>query len=341
MAEGGRNEGATLMAALGFTQPRSPCAATLHRVLRRLDQAQVEAALGAWAEEVLASVPGPGTEGTGRAKREGVSSDGKTLRGSHKQGAPGTHLLSAVSHRLGLTLAQEAVDDKTNEITAVQAVQAVLRDLVVEGRVITVDALLTQRAVAQASADGGGASVMVAKDNQPRLRQDSAGLLATPASVPGVAPLRQAQTEERGHGRFERRTLTARALLPGDCDWPDARHVFRIERRRIRLRTGEVSTEVSEGVTNLAADDTAPRDLLRFLRAHGRIENGVHYVRAVTFDEDRSPVRCGSIPGVLAAVRAAAIGLLRAQGATTIAAACRRNAAQPWRALALVGIARE
>jgi len=65
----------------------------------------------------------------------------------------------------------------------------------------------------------------------------------------------------------------------------------------------------------------------------------------VTFDEDRSPVRCGSIPGVMAAIRATAIGLLRAHGATTIAAACRRNAAQPWRALALalalVGIARE
>ncbi len=63
-----------------------------------------------------------------------------------------------------------------------------------EGRVVTVDALLTQRAVAQTIAEGGGAYVMVAKDNQPRLRQDIAGLLATPAHVPGAQPLRQART---------------------------------------------------------------------------------------------------------------------------------------------------
>jgi len=118
------------MAALGFTHPTPPCAATLHRVLRRLDQAQVEAALGGWAEEVLATMP-PATKRAGAGQREqeqeqereqeqeqeqeqereGVSVDGKCLRGSRKQGAPGTHLLSAVSQRLGLTLAQEAVDD--------------------------------------------------------------------------------------------------------------------------------------------------------------------------------------------------------------------------------------
>jgi len=340
MAEWGRNDGEGLMAARGFTHPVPPCAATLHRVLRRLDQDQVETALGTWAEGVLAGVPAPAAKGMGRGARarEGVAIDGKTLRGSRTQGAPGTHLLSAVSHRLGLTLGHEAVDEKTNEITAVQAV---LRGLVLEGRVVIVDALLTQRAGAQTIVEGGGAYVMVVKDNQPRLRQDIAGLLATPAHVPGVEPLRHAQTVERGHGRHERRTLTVRAVLPGDGDWPHARHVFRIERRRIQLRTGEVSTEAIEGVTNLAVDEATPHDLLRFLRDHWHIENQAHYVRDVTFDEDRSPVRCGAIPGVLAAVRSAAIGLLRAHGATNIAAACRRNAAQPGHALALVGIARE
>lgn len=85
----------------------------------------------------------------------------------------------------------------------------------------------------------------------------------------------------------------------------------------------------------------APSDLLRFLRAHWPIENGSHWVRDVTFDEDRSQGRCGAIPGVMAAVRSAAIGLLRVSGASTITAACRRNAAQPWHALALFGIVRE
>jgi hypothetical protein len=108
----------------------------------------VEAALGRWAEEVLAALPPVPPQEEARAL------DGKTLRGSRKQGAPGTHLLSALAHRLGLPVAQAAVDDKTNEIGAVQAV---LDTLILAGWVVTVDALLTQRAVAQAIVDGGGA----------------------------------------------------------------------------------------------------------------------------------------------------------------------------------------
>src|SRR5258708_2788885 len=96
-----------LVRALGFTHPTSPCAATLCSVLRQIDRELVEAKLGAWAEEVLASLP-PRAD-------EAVALDGKTLRGSRQQGALKVHLLSAVSHRLGLTLGQQAVGDKTNE----------------------------------------------------------------------------------------------------------------------------------------------------------------------------------------------------------------------------------
>jgi hypothetical protein len=100
-----------------------------------------------------------------------VALDGKTLRGSKKPGAPGTHLLSAVSHHVGLTLAQQAVDDKTNAITQVEVV---LGQVVLENRVFTMDALLTQRHVAQAIVDGGGDYVMIVKENQPKLRDDIA-----------------------------------------------------------------------------------------------------------------------------------------------------------------------
>ena len=79
--------------------------------------------------------------------------DGKTLRGSQKQGAPGTHLLSVLSHRLGRTLTQQAVDVKTNEI---KAIETVLAQIVLKGRVRTMDALLTQRQVAQTIRDKGG-----------------------------------------------------------------------------------------------------------------------------------------------------------------------------------------
>ena len=81
--------------------------------------------------------------------------DGKTLCGSRSQGACDVHLLSAVSHGLGLTLSQQAVCDKTNEITAAQTV---LASLVLEGRVVTMDALLTQRAIAETIVTKGGTS---------------------------------------------------------------------------------------------------------------------------------------------------------------------------------------
>jgi hypothetical protein len=171
IAEWGRNYDPAFLTALGFTRQSAPCAATFFQAFRKLDRAQVEARLGAWAEQVLAAtVPSNGGP-------EALALDGKTLRGSKKHGAPGVHLLSVVSHRLGLTIAQAGVDDKTNEIPVAAQV---LRGLVLEGRVFTMDALLTQRALAQQIVEGGGDYVMVAKGNQPQLREDIAAVFAAP-----------------------------------------------------------------------------------------------------------------------------------------------------------------
>jgi len=157
MAEWGKNYGRDLAQALGFANGKTPAVGTLHTIFRDLDKQSFEDKVGAWAEQTLqhtlpptASAGVPGAEG---APGEAIAIDGKALRGSHKQGACDVHLLSALSHRLGLTLYQHAVDDKTNEI---KAVQTVLEHLVLRGRVVTVDALLTQRAVAQTIRAKGG-----------------------------------------------------------------------------------------------------------------------------------------------------------------------------------------
>jgi len=89
-------------------------------------------------------------------------------------------------------------------------------------------------------------------------------------------------------------------------------------------------------VTSLAPERARAREVLHLLRAHWHIENRTHWVRDVTFDEDRSQVRCGAIPQVMAALRNTTLGLLRAAGATNIAAAGRHYAAQPRAALALI-----
>jgi hypothetical protein len=147
MAGWGRCYGQKLVRALGFTQDTTPCAATLYHVLRTLDRTLVEATLGAWVASILTALP-PAT-----GEREALAIDGKTLRGSRQQGAPAAHLLSVLSHRLGLTVWPQAVADKTKESPVLETV---LQGLVVEGRVITVDAWLTQRAIAERIVPGGG-----------------------------------------------------------------------------------------------------------------------------------------------------------------------------------------
>jgi DDE_Tnp_1-associated/Transposase DDE domain len=180
IAEWTRNYGRPWAQALGLTHRTPPCAATLHAVFRALDRTQVEAVLGAWAEAILCATPAGG-----RAP-EAVAVDGKTLRGSRQQGVPGAHLLSAVSQRLGLTLGQTAVGDKTNEIPLVQTL---LAGLVLDGRIFTMDALLTQRAIAATIVAGRGDYVMTVKGNQPRLREDIQTVFeAPPSSSPPPAP---------------------------------------------------------------------------------------------------------------------------------------------------------
>ena len=302
IAEWGRNYGARIAQALGFTHA-PPCAATLHTIFRHVNRDEFEGRLGAWADSVVGSLPA-----TPEPPEIAVALDGKTLRGSKKQGAPGTHLLAALAHHVGVTLAQQAVDDKSNEITAVETI---LQQLVLEGRIVTMDALLTQRHVAQTIVDKGGDYVMIVKENQPRLLAD----IELVFTLPPLGDRQDtARTVDIGHGRIEQRNVTTSEALVGYSDWPGLAQVFELGRHVITQKTGEERVEVVYGVTSLSAERATPERLLALVRGQWQIENKLHWVRDVTFDEDRSQVRCGNIPQVLAALRNTAIGLLRWAG---------------------------
>ena len=326
IAEWGRNYGKGIAQALGFTH-NTPCASTLHTIFRCVDRDELEAALGAWAASMIASTTVPP-----EAPATAVALDGKTLRGSRKQGVPGAHLLSAVAHHVGLTLRQRAVDAQTNEIAEIEEV---LRQIVLKERVFTMDALLTQRHVAQTIVDAGGDYVMIVKDNQPQLRSDIELVCTLP---PAGDRQESARTVDMGHGRIEQRNFTTRTALVGYSDWPGLTQVFELGRHVSIKKTEQERVEVVYGVTSLSPERATPGRLLELVRGHWHIENKSHWVRVVTFDEDRSQVRCGSIPQVMAALRNTTIGLLRWAGYSNIAAACRRLAAQPTQALALIGI---
>lgn len=168
------------------------------------------------------------------------------------------------------------------------------------------------------------------KDNQRLLKEDIAFIWQDEPDAPPQA----VQTNKRG-GRVEQRQLWASDMLMGYSDWPRLAQVCRMVRRV--TSKGETRSEVAYAVTSLLPGEATPAQLLALWRGHWGIENRVHWVRDVTMDEDRSQVRTGAAPQVMAALRNLTISLLRLAGEPNIAAALRRHAAHPKEAMALVG----
>lgn len=292
-----------------------------------MDHEAFASQVGAWADSVVAHTPA-----APETPPAALAVDGKTLRGSTKPGAPGTHWLSVLSPRLGRTLEQQAVDATTNEM---KAIETVLAHLVLPGRVLTMDALLTPRPVAQTMVDKGGADVMSVKENQPKLKEASELVCTMPPA--GDRP-ESVRPVDMGHGRIETRQLTTSEAWVGDSAGPGLAPVFAVGRHVSTKKTGQERAAMVYGVTSLSPEQADPGRLLELVRGHWGLENKSHGVRDVTCDEDRSQVRRGHLPPLMAALRHMAIGLLRRAGYTNIAKACRLMAAQPAKALALVGI---
>jgi hypothetical protein len=121
--------------------------------------------------------------------------------------------------------------------------------------------------------------------------------------------------------------------------WPHLRQIGAVERHRLQIRRGQLiatESEVRYYVTSLAPEQADAKALLALARGHWGIENRLHHVRDVTFEEDRSQMRCGAIPQTFAACRNLALGLLRSAGAANIAATLRTFAARPADAALLV-----
>ena len=149
-----------------------------------------------------------------------------------------------------------------------------------------------------------------------------------------VSKLSGARQRSRHGNRHEVRELVASMDLNEWADWPYLGQVGELT-YRCQCK-GKRTTETSLFITSLTAQEASPRDLLRLIRGHWGIENRVHWVRDVTFDEDRSQVRCDSGPQVMAALRNCVIGVLRLTGVRNIAAALRSCAWHAQTAIALV-----
>jgi predicted transposase YbfD/YdcC len=260
-----------------------------------------------------------------RAARAGgrlvIAIDGKTVRGAKGKGGKAPHLVAALAHGIGAVLGQVAVEEKSNEIPAVRELLKAFAD--VAGAVFTIDAMHTQTDTAKAILARQADYVMTVKANMPTLYRQ---LKKLPwAQVPAVSCV------TGDHGRRVRRTIKA-ALAPAWIGFDGAAQVAQL--RRTVTQDGKKTVEVVYLITS--DGDVDPATLAAWVRGHWEIENRLHWVRDVTYLEDKSLVRTGNAPRVMASLRSLAISLLRLDGHDNIAAANRHHLRDPQRTLKLL-----
>jgi predicted transposase YbfD/YdcC len=299
-----------------------PTETTIRRTLARVDPTALAAVIGAW----LTDRDRPGRPSQ-QHRRWAVAVDGKTLRGAKGDDGRQVHLLAAMDHATRTVLAQRHVDSAPGEVPGFQPL---LADLELAGAVVTADALHTHADAATFLVTGKQAHYLFCvKANQPTLLDRCARLAWH--HVPVLD-----RTRDRAHGRVELRTL--KAVTVNHFGFPHAGQVIQVTRKTRELGTRRWRTVVVYAITSLTHGQASPARLADLLRGHWTIENGLHYLRDVTFAEDASQLRTGTGPQVMACLRNLAIGALCRAGPTNLAAALRQHARDPHRPLATLGI---
>jgi predicted transposase YbfD/YdcC len=238
-----------------------------------------------------------------------IAIDGKALRssGCAAKGQRMLHLVSAWACKARLSLGQVAVDSKSNEITAIPEL---LRMLNLKGALVTIDAMGCQKEVAKQIVDGGGDYVLPVKDNQPNLARDILKTVveAQEVNFKGYEHDSYA-TEERGHGRLEKREYTVLYKLDAIEDL-DKWEKLTVIGTCFRQRT--VGDKVSEELQLFIGSRRAgARVYAEALRGHWGIENPLHWHLDITFGEDDSSISNRNTAQNVALLRKIALGLLQ------------------------------
>jgi predicted transposase YbfD/YdcC len=239
-----------------------------------------------------------------------VAIDGKTLRRSHDRGAAlgPLHVVSAWASEQGLALGQLATDEKSNEITAIPLL---LDQIDVKGAVVTIDAMGCQREIAQKIVAAKADYVLAVKDNQPKLCEAIRDFFSEQLEDDlNSVPHRKHETHDQGHGRTDDRYYYL-AKLPDDFplaeQWPGLKAIG-MAVRVTEHSDGRASDDVRYYITSRYCSG---QKFAHAVRGHWAIENSLHWVLDVTFDEDQSRARNRRLADNLAWLRRLAIGLLK------------------------------
>jgi len=239
-----------------------------------------------------------------------VAIDGKTSRRSHnrKTGQRALHLVSAFATNSRLVLGQEAVDEKSNEITAIPAL---VERLDLAGALVSIDAMGCNPNIAQSILDAKADYLLAVKDNQPTLHADIKSYFETAPS----GEVERIETVGKDHGRFEVRTYSvshvvdwyaAQRSYPGAPRFPQLNTIAMVESRI--ERGDKIETEQRSYISSRTLSAAGFAD---GARGHWGIENNLHWTLDVTFNEDQSRLRAGHGAKNMAVVRHFALNLVR------------------------------
>ena len=272
---------------------------TFGRVFALLNAEKFEACFREWVQAVEELSEG-----------QIVAIDGKTLRRSHDRanGKAALHMLSAWASENGLVIGQLKVDEQTNEITAIPQLLDMLQ---INGCIVTIDAIGCQSEIAACIIDQQADYVLTVKENQSRLHQALEDLFDNAEELNWIRYSHH-QTIQKDHGRIEVRqcwsTSDAAYLdyIGNLSDWQGLHSIAMIQSERC---VGQDTTiQRRYFISSLQSN---AQQLLRAVRSHWEIENKVHWVLDITFQEDASRVRKGNAPQNLAVLRRIALNLLR------------------------------
>ncbi|HYV38110.1 MAG TPA: ISAs1 family transposase [Gemmataceae bacterium] len=270
---------------------------TFERVFDRIDPRAFHQGFQSWMAALLETLD-----------IKHVAIDGKTLRGSSRGKLGALHVVSAFATAYGLSLGQVATSAKSNEITAIPELLELLQ---LHGAVVSIDAMGCQKAIASKILERGGDYVLMVKDNQPTLCEDIRQALSRTLEAGGhELPQQHYSTQDRGHGRVEKRHYTILTDLEGirqQEDWKGLRVVGMCVRER-QVGQQEPSIEVSFFIGSKAM---SVKRYAQVLRHHWSIENNLHWQLDVTFAEDKSRVSKRHAAENLALLRRLALTMLK------------------------------
>jgi len=320
MADWIRFRGSWLQTVLPGTRATFPCVATYSNVLRTIDPEHVNQLL----MELLTRV-----RATKRAEEEQrpVVLDGKTLRGTQHHVAEDQkkmHHMNLYEAKTGIILKQRMVAEKAGELTHMAEF---LTPTLLKGRIISADALYTQKSFCQEVIAAGGDYLLLVKRNQPILHEDLRLFFAEPPL--DCLDWRTGTQTDKGHGRLTPRFIQASPELNDFLarDWHEVGQVFCL-RRRVEYPL-KCTQEYVYGFTSLPPTQADPFRLLELIREHWAIENKLHWRRDVTLGEDACQVRKGSAPHALAVLNSFVLALFDFCAVSNAKQQMRRFEAQP------------